>query len=151
MKSILESALMYTAVKKLHKLDERTVEILKSFIYVFWLLKFSDHKPSEKFNVHGASYELWQLIIETMSETRSWSDQHVLVCEELLALFAPVSQDAIERMAAITTVRIDLTEAFEQISAVHQERQHHFGNMLNYDLPGGGDAQIIRPDVPDAA
>jgi hypothetical protein len=144
-KSILQTALLYACVQKLRNLDAKTIEILKSFVYTFWLLKFSDHKVSEKFNVIGSAYEMWQNIIETFAETKTWTEQHILVAEALLKIFAEESNEAIRRMALITTVRVDAEVAAREINEVHQERMHHFGNMINFQLGEAPDAEMEKP------
>lgn len=144
MKSILQSALMYAVVKKLRTLDERTVEILKSYIYVFWLLKISEQSADKKFDTLGHAYDFWKLTLETLQEDKAWTFQHVLISKKLLRLFSEESKDVIERMTAITTIEINLTEVGKAIDHVTGEQSHIFGSALNGNLHTNEDAEIIR-------
>ncbi|GEM_PF-6001704 len=145
MKSILQSALLFACVTKMKNMDERTREIIKSYIYTFWLLKFSGARPGEKLDTHKVLYELWMLTIQTFRETGTWSSQHSLVAETFLKESLYTSLNSVERFSQITTVPMDLAETNKTIDAVFQERTHHFGNILTWELSCFGDAEMVQP------
>lgn len=140
MKSILQSALLYVCVTKSRDLDKKTDDILVSFVYIFWMLKFSDHNTSKHLNIADGMAELWCLIFNVFQETKSWSHQHCLVGERLLKIADNESIEAIRRMAMITTVKIDVKEASEQISSFSRHMKHSFGNLLTWQIGTNEDA-----------
>lgn len=140
MKSILQSALLYACVTKSRDLDKKTDEVLASFIYVFWMLKFSGHSPTERLNISGGMAELWCLVFEVLRETKSWSHQHVLVSEKLLELAENESLEVVRRMTMVTTITVDMGEATREIQRFSSQMRHGFGNQLNFNLNGKEDA-----------
>lgn len=144
MKSILESALLYACAEKSQDLDKKTKEVLASFVYVYWMLKFSEQNPTERLNIAGGIGELWCLIFEVVRESKSWSRQHVLIAEELLKLARTESIEAVRRMAMITTIEVNLPEATRIIGSFSNHMNHSLGNQLNYFLSTKEDAIMDR-------
>lgn len=140
MKSILESTLLYACVNKLRDLDKKTNEVLASFVYVYWMLKFSEQNPTERLNIAESIAELWCLVFNVFTESKTWSHQHVLIAEELLKLARTESIEAVRRMAMITTIEVDIAKATEIIESFSKHMNHSFGNQLTWNLNTKEDA-----------
>ena len=134
MKSILQSALLYACVTKMQKIDERTLEVIRSYIYTFWLLQFSAAPTDKELDARVVSYDLWILTLETLRESKGWSNQHSIIAENFLKESYLISIECVERFSKITTVPINLADAKTAISDVYQERNHVFGNLLTWEF-----------------
>ncbi len=128
MKSILESVIGYAVVKNLEELDQFSNELIRSFIYSFWLLQFSCHDTKNTFNIEALCYELQLMAAEVFTEYTGRPTQLNIVSCALLREFKDTSIDSIERLASITTVGVDIEAMKVTIEELSSVFKHVLGN-----------------------
>lgn len=128
MKSILESVIGYAVIKNLKELDQFSKELIRSFIYSFWLLQFSCHDIKKTFNIEALSFELQLIAAEVFTEYTGRPSQLNIVSSALLREFGNTSIDSIERLTSITKVEVDIEEMKVLIEKLSSVFKHALGN-----------------------
>lgn len=133
---MLQSIILLMIVNKAEHnkdLDDKSKEILRSFIYVFWLLKLSKHDIKTQ-EIELDCLELWSLVLTTITEYGlSKNGPSYIVARYIVEIFYNESILTIKRISAISKLDIDLNKAQEMIREVSRHFvSHRFGNMLDF-------------------